>query len=84
MLAIREDLVLIDSSLQQAGTCAVCGKSVGEREGITALYRGRILRFRCSGGVARFRRDPEIYLGKTDECCPTGTCPQSPASEWVV
>jgi hypothetical protein len=84
MLDVREDLVLIDSSLQQAGTCAVCGKSVGEGEGITALYRGRLLRFRCSGCLASFRRGPERYAAARDYCCSTGTCEESPASEWAL
>jgi hypothetical protein len=58
MLDVRDDLVLIDSSLQPAGTCAVCGKPVGEGEVIRALYGRRIPRFRCSGCLALFRRDP--------------------------
>jgi YHS domain-containing protein len=83
MLAVRDDLVPIDSRLQRAGACAVCGKPVDEGDGITALHRGRILRFRCAGCLERFRRDPERYL-EGGAGAATDGCGESPASEWVV
>jgi len=83
MLAVRDGLVLIDSSLRRAGACAVCGKPVGEGEGITALHGGRILRFRCASCLERFRRDPERYIEVGAGAANDG-CGESPASEWVV
>jgi hypothetical protein len=84
MLAIRENLVLIDSSQQPAGTCASCGQRIGAGEGITVHYGGRLLRFRCSGCLASFRSEPGRYIAAHDYCCSTSTCEESPASEWAL
>jgi len=84
MLNVREDLVLIDSNLQPAGTCAACGQWIGAGEGITARYGGRMLRFRCSGCLAGFRCEPGRYVTARDNCCSTEAWQESPASEWVV
>lgn len=84
MLAVGDELVLIDSVNQPPGTCAACGQSIGAGEGITALYKGQVLRFRCSGCLASFRRDPRRYVSATDYCCSTELCVESPASEWVM
>ena len=84
MLDVREALVLIDSSHQPAGACASCGQPIGAGEGITVLSGGRLLRFRCSGCLASFCREPERYAAAEDYCCSTDTCHESPASEWVI
>jgi ribosomal protein L24E len=84
MLDVREDFVLIDSSNQPAGACASCGQSIGAGEGITVLCDGRLLRFRCSGCLASFRREPGRYVPTSDYCCSVDTCTESPASEWVI
>ncbi len=83
-LEARDDLLVIDSTDQPAGTCAACGQPMRAGEGITALYGGRLLRFRCSGCLASFRSEPERYVAARDYCCVTDTCVESPASEWVV
>jgi ribosomal protein L24E len=84
MLDVREDLVLIDSTHQPAGACAACGQPIAAGEGITALYGGRLLRFRCSGCLDSFRRDPRTYAATHDYCCSTETCCESPATEWAI
>jgi hypothetical protein len=84
MLDVGEDLVLIDSSCQPAGACAACGQPIGAGEGLTALYGGRLLRFRCSGCLGSFCRDPRHYVAADDYCCSPDACPESPASEWII
>lgn len=84
MVDVREDLVLIDSGGQPAGACAACGQPIDAGEGLTALYGGRLLRFRCSGCLASFCRDPERYVAAGDYCCSPESCAESPASEWVI
>jgi hypothetical protein len=83
-LEAQDDLRVIDSTAQPAGTCAACGQSIGVGEGITALYGGRLLRFRCSGCLASFRSEPGRFVAARDYCCDTDTRVESPASEWVV
>ena len=81
-MATAPDLVVIDSRAQPAALCVVCGNDVGAGEGVTASYRGRILRFRCTGCLTRFQADPEPFLaGHTGGCC-GGQHDHSPASEW--
>jgi hypothetical protein len=84
MLDVREDLVLIDSRAQPAGACAACGQPIVAGEGLTALYGGRLLRFRCSGCLASFCRDPGRHVAADDYCCSPDTCHESPASEWII
>ena len=84
MLEVREDLVLIDSCYQPAGACVACGQPIGAGQGLTALYGGRLLRFRCSGCLASFRREPGRYVAARDNCCSTEAWQESPASEWVA
>jgi hypothetical protein len=84
VIDVREDLVLIDSSHKPAGACAACGQPIGAGQGYTALHAGRLLRFRCSGCLASFRREPGRYVAAGDYCCTTDDCPESPASEWAV
>jgi hypothetical protein len=84
MYEVGEDLVLIDSSYQPAGTCAACGQPIAAGEGYAARYHGRLLRFRCSGCLDSFRREPERYVSADDYCCAIAGCDESPASEWVI
>jgi hypothetical protein len=83
-LEARDDLLVIDSTTQPAGTCTGCGQALGAGEGITALYGGRVLRFRCSGCLASFRSEPGRFVAAHDYCCDTDSRVESPASEWVV
>jgi hypothetical protein len=66
------------------GRCVVCGSDVPAGEGIVARFRGRRVRLRCEGCLARFVADSDRYLGGH----PTGCCDDereaSPASEWCV
>jgi hypothetical protein len=84
MLDVAQDLVLIHSGGQPAGSCAACGQPIGAGEGLTALFGGRLLRFRCSGCLASFCRDPDRYIAADDYCCSTDARHESPASEWVI
>lgn len=81
-MATASELVTLDPGEQPAGVCLVCGNDIGAGEGITASYRGRVLRFKCPGCLSRFRADPEPFLaGHTAGCC-GGSHDHSPASEW--
>jgi hypothetical protein len=84
MPEVREEFVLIDSIHQPAGACAACGQPIGAGEGLTALYGGRLLRFRCSGCLATFLREPGNYVAAGDFCCSTDSRSESPASEWAI
>lgn len=54
---------------QPDGRCPVCGSELKPDEGVDAEWRGRTLRFRCLGCLARFEADPDRYLaGHTDQC----------------
>ena len=69
-MAIASELMILDSTDQPAATCAVCGNGVAAGAGVTASYRGRVLRFKCPGCFSRFQADPEPYLaGETGGCC---------------
>ena len=82
-MAIAADLVVLDSSDQAAAVCVVCGNEVAPGDGVTASYRGRVLRFKCPGCLSRFQADPEPFLaGQTGGCC-GGSHDHSPASEWA-
>ena len=63
-------LSVIDSDRQGRAACAVCGDQIEAGLGITALYEGRTLRFRCQGCLARFAEDPDRFLaGHTEQWC---------------
>lgn len=63
-------LTVVDSADQAAATCVVCGKDIPAGEGVTALYGGQILRFKCPGCLPRFAADPDRYLsGGSSSCC---------------
>jgi len=75
-------LEVVDSRYRGAARCAVCGNQVDAGEGVTAIYRGRVLRFKCQGCVTRFERDPERFLGAPEPTCCGREEAESPASEW--
>lgn len=82
MMTIAPGLVVVDSRGQPAAPCVVCGTPVSPGEGVTAVYRGQALRFKCPGCYARFEAEPERYLaGGQQSCCGAGH-DHSPASEW--
>ena len=63
-------LTLVDSSLEPAAHCLVCGKQIPAGEGVTARYLDRTFRFKCPGCYARFAADPQPYLaGQLEGCC---------------
>ena len=63
-------LTVVDSHLEPAARCLVCGKEISAGEGVTARYQGETLRFKCPGCYARFAADPERYLaGQAGGCC---------------
>ncbi len=81
-MAIAPEVVVIDSSDQAAAACVVCGNEIPAGEGVTAMYLGRTLRFKCPGCYARFQAEPERFLaGQQGGCC-NGEHDHSPASEW--
>lgn len=82
-MVIATRLELLDSLYREAATCLVCGNEIPAGEGVTATYRGRIVRFRCPDCLARFEAEPERFLaGHPGGCC-QGQPGQSPASEWT-
>ena len=81
-MEIASELVVLDSANQTAAVCLVCGNDVVAGEGVTAVYRGRTLRFKCPGCFSRFEANPEPFLaGQTGGCC-GGAHDHSPATEW--
>lgn len=81
-MAITPELVVLDSSVQPAAPCVVCGNDIKVGEGVTAQYQGRTLRFKCPGCYARFEADPARYLAGPQAGCCGGEHDHSPASEW--
>ncbi len=81
-MAIAPELIVVDSGDQPAGLCVVCGNAVSLGEGVTALYRGQTLRFKCPGCYARFEAEPERFLAGEHQSCCGGAHDHSPASEW--
>jgi YHS domain-containing protein len=82
MMAVAQELIVVDSRYQAEAQCVVCGNAVPAGEGVPAQYQGRTLRFKCPGCYARFEADPDRYLaGHEAECCKEAH-EGSPASEW--
>jgi len=81
-MAIAPELIVVNSGDQPAGSCVVCGNTVSSGEGVTALYRGETLRFKCPGCYARFEAEPMRFLAGAQESCCGGAHDHSPASEW--
>lgn len=75
-------IVVRDSRLEPPAICIVCGGDIPAGEGLTARYGDRILRFKCSGCLGRFKADPDRYLGGHEAGCCEETPENSPASEW--
>lgn len=84
---IIPDLVVVDSSAAAAASCVVCGKDIAAGEGVTALFQGRTLRFKCPGCLSRFAVDPDHILSAEPTCCDRDEREQAndpdPVSEWV-
>jgi hypothetical protein len=81
---VFDDLTFVGDPSAPAARCVVCGNHVEAGGGLSAIVDGRLLRFKCSGCVARFRADPERFLAGG----PAGGCGgvhghDSPASEWT-
>ena len=81
-MAVVSDLMIIPSDYQDPARCLVCGSGVDAGEGVTALFGGRILRFKCPGCLTRFEADPERYLVDHEPACCQDEHPNSPPSEW--
>lgn len=86
---IERDLVdggviaVVSSRLEPAARCLVCGGEIEAGRGVTALFQGRYLRFRCEGCLARFATDPERFLaGHPAHCCETPDG-RSAMTEWT-
>jgi hypothetical protein len=80
-MAVAPELVLVDSRYEHPARCLVCGSDITAGEGVTARYRGKTLRFKCAGCLARFGLDPDRYLnGHESGCCEEDG--DSPSSEW--
>ena len=75
-------VVLRDSRLEPPAVCIVCGGDIPAGEGLTARHGYRILRFKCSGCLSRFRADPDRYLDGHETGCCEEAPENSPASEW--
>ena len=55
---IDGDLRVLDSRLEPAASCIVCGALIDAGNGLTALYAGQIVRFKCAACLDRFAREP--------------------------
>jgi hypothetical protein len=88
------DIVIRSAADLTGASCATCGQPVRPGEGIAALFRGRMLRFRCPGCLTRFAMDPDHYLEEGPAACCDGDAAHdaSPASlsagvtssEWAI
>lgn len=75
------ELAVIDSDDQPAAVCATCGSPVHAGTGVTALFHGRTLRFRCAGCFSRFMLDADHAPdGLAPSCC-AGEASHEPALE---
>ena len=92
-MALAEIVIRSAADLPGA-SCATCGQLVAPGEGIAAQFRGRMLRFRCHGCLARFAMDPDHYLEEGPAACCDGDAaherasasgaPTVTSSEWAV
>ncbi len=86
------ELAVIDSDDQPAAACATCGSPVEAGSGVTALFHGRTLRFRCAGCFSRFVLDHDHAPdGLTAICCageanhePAPASSSTPYTEWCL
>jgi len=76
-------VTIVDSRLEPAARCLVCGNEIAAGDGVTARYQERTLRFKCPGCLARFQHDPERYLAGHEKGCCMEEHGSSPASEWM-
>jgi hypothetical protein len=86
------ELAVIDSAGQPSAACATCGSHVAAGSGVTAIFHGRTLRFRCAGCYSRFVLDADhAPEGVSRDCCngdashaaPSASC-AVPYSEWCI
>lgn len=76
------ELTVVSSRLEAAARCVVCGGDIPAGEGITALFEGRFIRFKCQGCLGWFAEDPNRFLaGHTERCC-QDECGGSALTEW--
>jgi len=69
-MMLLTELALIESDGQPAATCATCGSGVPAGAGVTAIFHGRVLRFRCAGCYSRFVLDADHAPdGIAATCC---------------
>jgi hypothetical protein len=78
----RSAVVVVPSTGQPRATCAVCGATIAAGEGLTAVFRDRLVRLRCVDCLVRFTGAPERYVADTGGPCCGGKHDDSPASEW--
>ena len=65
--------------------CIVSGNKLGAMgEPVLYNYRGREVRFCCSGCISRFEKDPKTYLKKMDEAIIAKELPIYPLDTCVV
>ncbi len=86
------ELTVVDSEGQPAADCATCGSPVPPGSGVTAVFHGRTLRFRCEGCFSRFVLDADHAPdGVAASCCSgdadheSAAAPGStPFTEWCI
>jgi hypothetical protein len=86
------ELAVIDSAGQPAAACATCGSPVAAGSGVTALFHGRTLRFRCAGCFSRFVLDADHAPdGIAAACCSPDASHEAaaasaatPYTEWCI
>ena len=86
------ELAVIDSDDQPAAACATCGSPVAAGSGVTALFHGRTLRFRCAGCFSRFVLDADhapdgiaVSCCSGDENHEAAAAPgETPFTEWCI
>lgn len=83
-MATPPGLVTLDPTDDPAASCLVCGSHIPAGAGVTAMFRGVRVRFRCEGCLSRFEADPWRFLGGHAAGCCHADENASPASEWCA
>ena len=86
------ELAVIDWGQQPAAPCATCGTLVPAGSGVTALFHGRTLRFRCGECYSRFVLDADHAPEAMPPSCCSGAASHEPEpdpattsySEWCI
>ena len=76
-------IVVVSSLLEPAARCLVCGGEVEAGGGLTAMFEGRPLRFRCEGCLAQFAADPDRFLADHPAHCCDDPVATGAFSEWT-